>query len=41
MKLADPDAISELKTLANAVITMHQAAAKNDGMLGPPPLAAR
>ena len=40
-RLADPDAISELKTLASAVIAMYEAAAQNDGMLGPPPLAAR
>lgn len=39
--LADPEAIVALKTLANAVITMQQLVAENDGMIGPPPLAAR
>ena len=40
-KLADPDAITGLETLVNAVITMQQAASERDGMAGPPPLAAR
>ena len=40
-QLADPEAIVAIKTLANAVITMQQVVAENDGMMGPAPLAAR
>lgn len=40
-QLADPEAIAALKKLANAVITMQQVVAENDGMIGPAPLAAR
>ena len=39
-KLADPDAITELHTLANAVIAMQKATAGNDETVGPPPLAS-
>ena len=40
-KLADPDAITELHTLANAVVAMQRATAGNDDTVGPPPLASR
>jgi NAD(P)H-dependent FMN reductase len=39
-KLADPQAIANLETLATAVVTMQQVAAANQGLMGPPPLAA-
>ena len=39
-KLNDPEAIAALETLSKAVVAMQQAAAKNDALLGPPPLAA-
>ncbi len=39
-KLADPEAIANLETLATAVVTMQQVAATNRGLMGPPPLAA-
>ena len=40
-KLADPDAITELHALANAVVAMQRATAGNDATVGPPPLASR
>ena len=40
-QLADPEAISGLKSLIHAVIATQRATAENDGMVGPPPLAAR
>ena len=40
-KLADADAIAELHTLADAVITMQRATTGNDETVGPPPLATR
>ena len=40
-KLADPAAIAELHSLANAVIAMQRATAGNDETVGPPPLASR
>ena len=40
-RLADPEAISSLEALADAVVAMRQAAAKQGGMMGPSPLAAR
>ena len=39
-KLADPEAIAALETLGKAVVAMQQAASQNDGLEGPPPLAA-
>ena len=39
-KLTDPTAIAALGTLGKAVVAMQQAAAGNDGLVGPPPLAA-
>ena len=39
-KLADPKAIAALEILGKAVVAMQQAAARNDGLLGPPALAA-
>ncbi len=39
-QLADPQAISDLQSLAKAVVAMHRAIADNGGMMGPPPLAA-
>ena len=38
---ADPEAIAGLQSLANAVIATQRAAARDDGMMGPPPIAAR
>ncbi len=40
-KLADPDAIAQLHTLANAVIAMQRATTGKDETVGPPPLASR
>ena len=40
-KLADPEAVAALETLAKATVAMQQATAENPGLLGPPPLAAR
>ena len=39
-KLADPEAIGALETLAKGTVAMQQAAAENAGLLGPRPLAA-
>ncbi len=40
-QLADPEAIAELGSFASAVIATQKAAAANDGMVGPSPIAAR
>ena len=40
-RLAGREAIAELGSLASAVIAMQNAAAANDGMAGPSPIAAR
>ena len=39
-QLNDSQAISDLQSLAKAVVSMQRAAADNGGMTGPPPLAA-
>ena len=39
-RLADPEAISSLKSLTDAVVAMSQGVAKQGGMVGPSPLAA-
>ncbi len=39
-KLADPEAIAGLETLAKAVVAMHQAKSEKSGTAGPSPLAA-
>ena len=39
-QLADPQATSNLQSLAKAVVAMQRAIADNGGMMGPPPLAA-
>ncbi len=40
-RLADPEAISSLEALADAVVAMSQAVTKESGTAGPSPLAAR
>ena len=39
-KLADPQSLSDIRTLVSSIISLHDATAKG-GLGGPPPLAAR